>query len=428
MSWTSPVLPQLEGTSKTFLASFSVTTEEGSWIGAMLGLGAISAPLISGFLARSFGCKKCIITFGVLNLISTTLVVVARDPYTIMVARFFSGIGIGGSCVVGPMYISEISSVKLRGTMGSFFEFGIYFGVALTACAGASINYIDLTLLIGGVAAVTMISCVFLPESPTHLMKRNDREGARKALAFYRDADYDTSKDLDAIQEEIDAIASADYKCWDLFKSTATKRGLISSLGLTTFQQLSGVGGIIAYSVQLFQEADTSVDPYTASIIIAYVQVISAFVAVFTMELLDRRAYLFISTIGVCASHLCLGAFFQCKALGIVLPLMDYIPITCFACFTIAFAVGLGPVPWMMNGELYSIEAKGPAGGLIITLSWIGMSLTTKTMPTLLQQLGPSLTFYFYGTFTGLFVFYIFVFVPETRGKSLQQIQIELNA
>lgn len=397
-------------------------------MGAMVGLGGISAPLISGFLARSFGCKKCILTFSVLNIIFSIMVIIARDPYTIIAGRFLAGVGAGGSCVVGPMYISEISSVKLRGTMGSFFEFGIYVGVAITACAGAYINYIDLTILNAAVVMATMICCVFLPESPTHLMKSGDRKGAQRALEFYRDTGYDTTKDLDAIQDEIDAIARANYNTFDLFKSKATKKGLISSLGLTAFQQLSGVSAIIAYAVQIFQHADTSVDAYTSSVIIAYVELISAFVVVFTMELLDRRTYLFISTIGICISHICLGAYFSCKALGIVLPLMDYIPIICFTCFTIAFAVGMGPVPWMMNGELYSIEAKGPAGGLIITLTWIGMSVMTKTMPALLEQVSPAFTFYLYGALSGIFVFYIMMFIPETRGKTLQQIQLELNA
>lgn len=428
LGWTSPVLPQLENTSTIFTAPFQITSEEGSWIGSLFGFGGISAPFVSGLLAKKFGCKKCIITFAVLNMIFVVIAMVARDPYSIMVGRFLSGVGVGGSCVVGPMYISEISSVNLRGTMGSFFEFGIYLGVGVAATVGAYVNYFNLTLVIGALMAVLTATAVFLPESPTHLIKMNDREAAKKALGFYRNANYDTSKDLDAIQEEVTAISKANYRWYDLFKSKATRRGLVSSLGLTAFQQLSGVSAIITYAVQIFQEADTSIDPYVSSVIIAYIEVISAFVVVFTMELMDRRSYLYISTIGICVSHICFGAYFQCKNCGIVLPLMDYIPLTCFASFAIFYAVGMGPVPWMMNGELYSIEAKGPAGGLIMTLAWTEISVATKTFPTLIGMLGPAAMFYFCGMCSGIFVFYIMLFIPETRGKTLQQIQIELNA
>lgn len=427
LAWTSPVLPQLEGTSTIFTAPFQITSEEGSWIGSLFGIGGISAPFISGLLAKRFGCKKCIIAFALINLIFIVIVMVARDPYTIMVGRFLSGVGVGGSCVAGPMYISEISSVEHRGTMGSFFEFGIYFGVGITASVGAYLNYFNLTLVIGASIVLLMTVAVFLPESPTHLMKINNRRGAEKALGFYRNANYDTSKDLDAIQAEVVAISKANYKWYDLFKSRATRRGLVASLGLTAFQQLTGVSALIAYTVQIFQEADTSFDPYTSSLIIAYVELVSAFIAVFTMELINRRSYLYISTIGVCISHICFGTYFQCKSYGIVLPLMDYIPLTCFISFTCLYAVGMGPVPWMMVGELYSIEAKGPAGGLVTTLTWAGISFATKTFPRLMEMLGPAFTFYLYGTCAGIFVFYILLFVPETRGKTLQQIQLELN-
>lgn len=428
VAWTSPVLPQLEENSPNHSSSFSITTEQGSWIGSLLAIGGMGSSLLAGYLARRFGCKKCTIAFAIPCLIFTALVIYAQEAYMLMLARFFSGIASGGSCVIGPMYMSEISSVNLRGTLGSFFEFAIYLGVAATAICGAYVDYVVLSIIIGGMSVACIISFFFLPESPTYLMRMNDRKGAEKALAFFRDEGYNVSKELDLIQEEIDAIARSNVKFVDLLKSRGSKRGLISSVGLSAFQQLSGITAVIFYTVPIFQESGANLDPYTSSVILAFIQLGAAATAVFIMELANRRTFLYLSALGMCLSHLGLSAYFHLKSSGVAFTGIDYVPLTLVIFFITSFAFGMGPVPWMMNGEIFSIEVKGPAGGITITTTWTMAFVSTKTFPTMMASIGPGWTFLILGMVTGSFLAFVKCFIPETRGKTLQEIQLELNA
>lgn len=123
-----------------------------------------------------------------------------------------------------------------------------------------------------------------------------------------------------------------------------------------------------------------------------------------------------------------LGTYFKLKQFNVTFPGFSYLAIACIIVLIISFALGMGPIPWMVNSELFNDEVKGIANGLTITTSWTMMALVTKTFPTLLEVLGNSGAFYTYGICTGVSIVFVYFFVPETRGKSLQQIQKELSA
>lgn len=173
----------------------------------------------------------------------------------------------------------------------------IYVGVAATAIVGAFVDYCSLTILVGILAVLPALCFIVLPDGPTYLLVKNERKQAERALAFYRRNSCNVVKELDILQAGIKHVKAT--KLVDLFKSRATMRGLVCTVGLVIFQHLSGVAVIIFYTVQIFQETGAAVDAYTCSIIIAIMQLLSAFLAVFIMETANRRTYLFISTSGM---------------------------------------------------------------------------------------------------------------------------------
>ncbi|XP_025836275.1 facilitated trehalose transporter Tret1-like isoform X2 [Agrilus planipennis] len=338
-----------------------------------------------------------------------------------------SGFATGGVSVVAPMYIGEISDVQLRGILGTFFELLIYVGILVSAVLGAYVNYITLTVVLGVIAGVLGACFVFFPESPTYLMMINKKSLAEKSLRFYRGKKYDVSKDLDLIQEELDLIDKRKGSLWDLWKSKAAMRGLVACVGLTAFQQLCAVDAVMFYCVYVFQTAGTSIDAYTSSVITSVIQLISATFAVFVIEKFNRCTFLYISTFGLGISLALFGAYFQIKNAGYNFQGMDLIPLASMISYFIFFAVGLGPIPWLINGELFSSEIKGPANGITIATNWTMLFLVTKSFPVMLDKMEPQYTFYSFAALMVLCLVFIRFCVPETRGKTLPDIQVELS-
>lgn len=427
LAWTSPVLPQLEESSPLHTATFTITTEESSWIGAIFPLGGIVASIPAGYLAKRYGCKCCIIGMSIPCLIFSVMVLLAQDPYTLIAGRLLTGIATAGTTVVGPIYISEISSVSIRGTLGSFYEFVIYIGISFTSIAGAYMNYRILTVLLGAAGMVLTIGFWFLPDMPSDLLKRNDRAGAERALAFYRNTGYDVTKELDTIQKEMIKRTESNLRFVDIVRSKASVRSIVAAVGIATVQQICGINAIIFYGVHIFQITGSSIDAYTCSVIIASIQLICAFITIFIMELAGRKTYLYISIIGWSVGIFGIAVYFHLQLRGITFGGIDALPLLSMAVGIITFSVGLGPIPWMLRGELFPIEIKGPASGLVTTIVCLLMFIVTKTFPTLLESIGPAATFYMFSGMTALFVVFTKLYVPETKGKSLQEIQYELS-
>ncbi|KAK4874425.1 hypothetical protein RN001_013785 [Aquatica leii] len=426
ISWTSPVLPQLQSNSTE--ASFQLTNNEGSWVGSMLGFGVLIAAIPTGYFASRYGLKKCVIALVLPLLVFTIVTIVSNDVYTLCIARFFSGMATGGICVMSPMYISEISDVNFRGTLGSFFEFLIYVGVVIVAICGAYVNYITLTVMVGILGLVLAIVFVFLPESPTYLMKVNNKEQAEQALKFYTGKNYDVSKAMDEIQFSIQDKLEQQLDIRQALRSKAVIRGLIASMGLTIFQKFGGIECILFYTVNIFQVTESGMNAYTSTIILALVQLTSAVLVVFLIELANRRVFLIVSTIGMGLSLLLLGGYFHLKEYGLLFSGLGFVPLGSLIIYAFTFSLGLGPILWMINGELFAPNVKGLANGITMTTNWIFLSVVTKSFPIMMTNIGPHCTFYFFACCMFACVLFIKFFVPETRGKTLEQIQIELNA
>ncbi|KAK5640896.1 hypothetical protein RI129_009443 [Pyrocoelia pectoralis] len=424
LSWTAPVLPHMQDLNST--STLHLTTSEGSWVGSMVAIGVLVAALPSGCLADRFGVKKVTIGLVLPVLLFTVIVIFARDVYALCVGRLLAGMATGGISVVGPMYISEISEVSFRGTLGSFFEFLIYVGVVMVVTCGSFVHYKALTVIMGVLALILGIIFIFLPESPTYLMKRNRRDKAEKALRFYRPPGYNFKKALDEIDEGLHQERKK-ASIMNALKSRAVRRGFVAAVGLTIIQQLSGIDCVLFYTVQVFQAAGTNLDPYMCSIAVALVELISTVIAVFIIEKAGRKVFLYISCLG---TGLCLGVlaiYYHLKIYNIDFPGMNVVPLVSIVVYSFMFAVGLGPVPYMIYGELFTPEVKGLAIGITITTNWTCLFIITKTLPVMMSDMGPHVPFYMYSAMVMTSVIFIKFFIPETKGKSLQEIQLELS-
>ncbi|KAF5283489.1 hypothetical protein FQR65_LT13877 [Abscondita terminalis] len=427
LSWTSPVLPHLQNQNSTL--PFTITVAEGSWVGSTLSIGVLCTATFSGYLADRFGLKRCIAALAVPNVIFTLIVCFSNNVYSLCVARFFSGIAVGGVGVFAPMYIGDMADASIRGIVGSFFEFLIYIGVMLISIIGAYVHYITLTILLGFSSLFLGIAFLFLPESPTFLVQIGKKDEAVLALKYYRREGYDVFHDIEIISNNL--LERQQREKVNIRKALLSKpvsRGLIASIGLTTARQFCAINAVIFYHVQIFEEARTGIDAYTSSIILSLTQFFAALLMIFIIEKAPRRVYLYLSTSGCGISLTAVGIYFTLTTNGFYFGGIEYIPLISLNVFALSFALALGPIPWLINGELFSSEVKGVAIGITISLNWIFVFLVTKTFPIAMQDISFDFPFYLYAVTMLFFVVFTKFWVPETRGKTLDEIQQDLNA
>ncbi|KAK5640894.1 hypothetical protein RI129_009441 [Pyrocoelia pectoralis] len=427
-TWTSPVLPQLLENNSTNLTGGSLSVSDGSWIGSMVAVGELVASVPLGYLVGRYGSKICTLLLLLPMLVFTFIAVFLNDVYSLCLARFISGIATGGICIVGPVYISEISQVSLRGTLGSLFELLIYVGMVFVSVLGAYLDYIKLTIIVAVVNLLIGLVFFYLPDSPTHLIKRHKREKAAKALRFYRHAEYEVDNDLDELYERVHKPERSERSKLEALKSKTVIRGLISTVGLTIFQQLSGIDGIAFYLVQIFQAAETNFDDYMSAIVVSLAQFVSALIVLFIIEKAGRKTFLHISAIGMAVCLTAVGVYYQLKKNNIYFPGMNVIPITGLVIHAFAYSVGLGPVPWIVNGECFAADISGLANGIIMTMNVLVLFLITKISPLVMDSYGLEYVFYFYAICMIFCVIFVHFYVIETKDKTLPQIQLELSS
>lgn len=230
---------------------------------------------------------------------------------------------------------------------------------------------------------------------------------------------------MDSIQKDIDAAAAKKAKFSDLFTNRANKKALIIALALMTFQQLSGINAVIFYSNNIFESAGSNLDPTISAIIIGVVQVIATFVSILLVDKAGRRILLLLSDFIMGVSLCVLGVYFFMKSTTDVSGI-GFLPLLSVVVFIVMFSLGFGPIPWMMVGELFAPEVKGIAASLAVALNWTLAFLVTLSFGFVSRMIGTAAVFLTFAVVCFVGTVFIFFVVPETKGKTLGQIQKEL--
>lgn len=426
LAWTAPVLQPLKSMNTTIFAT-PVTENEGSFIGSLIAIGAIIGALPAGNIADKFGRKPTILALGVPFIISWLLIIVAQSTTYLLAARFIAGVATGGISATVPMFIGEIAETSIRGTLGSFFQMFLTVGILLLYILGLT-NYhmIAYGCLVVPILMIVLFA-LFVPETPIYLMKNNDHKSAEKSLRFYRGQLYDVNSELEIIQKEIDASLRKKSSIKDLFQDPANVRALIVSLGLMIFQQFSGINAVIFYSNTIFASAGSSLDPNISNIIVGVVQVIVTGIATILVDKAGRRALLLFSDFVMALCLGVLGFYFFLKERGDDVSQISFLPLLSVVFFIVVFSLGYGPIPWMMVGELFAPEVKGSATGLAVGLNWISVFIVTLCFGFLSTTFGSAVTFWIFAAICSVGTVFTYALVPETKGKTVAQIQKELR-
>lgn len=382
-------------------------------------IGTIIGALFCGRPAERLGRKRSLIVIGILYLISAVFSGAIVNWYSFMFFRFLGGLAVGASSVIGPMYIAEISPSRWRGRFVCFFQFNIVLGIVLAYfsnywIAGVSNDW-QWMIMAESIPALLFTVLMFtVPESPRWLVGQGD-ESAAKAV-FQRTGEPEVEGQLTAIKESLKDAAEAGKE--KLFQKKYSIPILIAFL-IATFNQLSGINAILYYAPRLFELSGVFREgAMLQSIIVGLTNLTFTMLGMALIDKLGRRTLLLIGAVGMVVSQALVAWGF---ATG---HFQGYMLLLCICGYIAFFAISLGATIWVVIAEVFpnSVRAQGQAFGS--ATHWVWSALLTWFFPMFLSIGGQ----YIFGIFAVMAAL-SFVFalrLPETKNKSLEQIQKEL--
>ena len=406
---------------------FTLTDSGLGTVAALLTIGCLFGALFTGSFTEKFGRKNVMIFSAVLYIISALGCALAGSSSMLIIFRLLSGLAVGATSVVAPMYISEIAPAKKRGRLVSFNQFAITIGIVVAyifdyLLVGIGDNNWRFMLAVPAIFGLFYLIFLVLkfPESPRWLLAHGKKEEAEKVLFS-----LGGRKLLDEEMPEMEAVLLAEQKrekmsVSELFKGKTGRIVLIGTL-IAAFQQITGINAVIMFAPNIFQAAGSAkVDSLMMSMIVGTVNFLMTIMALWLVDKKGRKTLLLWGAVGMFISLLYLTMEFakeQQNGTGVLIALLVYISF---------FAASFAPVMWVIISEIYPNRIKGVAMSFSTAVSWLCTFLTVYFAPVIQGTLGLEYLFGIFGLFSVVAFVFVKFWIPETKGKSLEAIQSEL--
>lgn len=425
LAWTSSA--GADGKNLESLYDIHISKNEFSWISSLVAIGSAVICIPIGILTDMIGRKYSMLLMVVPFSIGWLLIIFAKSVIMFYIGRFITGLSGGAFCVAAPIYTAEIAENEIRGTLGSYFQLLLTTGILLSYILGTFVNMRILSIISALVPLIFFVVFMFMPESPFYYLKKGNEKFARKNLIKLRGIQYNIENELQNQKNALEETNKNSISFWILIKSKTTLKSFIIAYGLMFFQQLSGVNVVIFYTNNIFEKANTGLNSGYSTIIVGVMQVLAVFVSTLIVDRAGRRILLLISIIFLCLTSCTLGVYFYLSENEIDVNSIKWLPLVSVCIFIIMFNVGFGPLPWMMMGEIFAPEVKGVAASSACLFNWILVFIVTKFFSDLSETIGLAATFWLFAVICLIGTFFVYFIVPETKGKSLEEIQRELN-
>jgi sugar porter (SP) family MFS transporter len=399
--------------------------DQQAFVGALL-IGAVIGAILSGYSADALSRRRTKIIAGCIYVVGALGSAVAQTSTQLIIARLVLGIAVGTASFVAPMYISELAPKKIRGGVTSFNQLMVVSGIMVAyivnwALKDVANNWrwmLGLGALPGLVLAIGMF---FQPYSPRWLVENDREDEALEVLKRARDSEDEAKEELGEIKE----AAKDERGVRDIWKPDVRPL-VVVGLVLAFAQQLIGVNTVIYYAPTILKFTGLgSGSAITQALSVGITNVIFTIIAVLILDKVGRRPLLTIGTIGCIISLVVLGVFFASSSLQ---HSASWIALVCLIVYIASFAIGLGPVFWLMISEIFPLSVRSPAMSVSTVGNWTSNFLVSSFFLSLTTAITKQGTFWLYAGFGVLALIFFYARVPETKDRSLEEIGEELGA
>jgi sugar porter (SP) family MFS transporter len=413
-------------------SSFKLTPLLVEVVTSWVTLGAMFGALAGGELADRFGRRNTIMVSGVLFVVGAAIQAFAVATAMLVLGRLTVGLAVGVVAVAAPLYAAEIAPRTLRGRIVSGYQFAITIGIFLAYLVNdrlAGTGSWRLMLGSSAVPGVLLVAVAILaPESPRWLMKMGRRADAKVQMVKLRPT-IDVEQSLNDISTALKAETKA--AAWSEVFHKEWRRPLLIGIGLAVLQQITGINAIIYYANQIFASAGFALSSQSTltTWAIGGVNVVATIIALAFVDHLGRRKLLLTGLVGMAVSLAALGVAFR-----FIVPAIEGAPVAPpsvagivtligLITFIISFAASLGPVVWTVITEIFHGRIRGRAVSICTAFNWLSAYLVSQSFLSLVGTMGSSLTFGLFALFCVIGWVWIYTSVPETKGRSLEDIQ-----
>ncbi len=381
-------------------------------------IGALVGACFGGLLTDRLGRRSTLMITAVFFLIGTVIVTTAHTLFVLFIGRIIVGLAIGVVSMAAPLYIAEMADPKHRGALVSLNQLAVTLGILLAY----GINYVfsdvqEWRSMFGfGLvpAALLFLGLFFIPETPSFLVMVGKKQ---KAIKLLKKILVDTAHS--EVIEEPKRESPAKLARWSHLFEKSIRPALLAGIGISVFQQLTGINVVIYYAPRIFNLAgfESSQSAILATVGIGVINVIMTIIALWLIDMIGRKPLLKIGITGMLICLAVLGTAFHVTAGA-----LGAISIISLMAFVAFFAIGLGPVAWLIISEIYPMGVRGRAMGIATFANWTCNYIVSLTFLSLINFLGTSGAFWFYSAICLIALWFVIKYIPETKGKDLEDI------
>ncbi|XP_056639604.1 facilitated trehalose transporter Tret1-like isoform X1 [Diorhabda sublineata] len=418
--YSAILLPQLQTLNN---GTISIDKEEASWIASMAALPMALGSAFGGFFSAKLGRKRthtlaCLPTF-----LSWILIYLATDTKMILTGRFISGFVTGMLASVTGVYIGETSDPANRGFLLAGISFSVSLGLFLSHLLGTFLSWQNTALICSILPFLSQISMLFTPESPSWLADKGKIKEAERSFYWCRGNTEEAKKEIQIMLQRQNKQSQEENVQLDNFLEPEFWKPLGIISVYIVANQWAGINAITFYSVNIMRDTiGDEVNEYLATLIIDIMRLFMSSIACVLLKTLKRRSLALISGFGTTIPLFTLSLYTYLVKTHPGLS-SGYVPLLCLICYIIFISIGFVPLPWAMMGELFPLRHRSIGSGISSVLAFLAFFSVVKCVPDMFQNYGPHGTFFTFGIVAFVGTSFVYLFLPETKGRPLHEIE-----
>lgn len=425
--WMSPSIVVLQ--SENSPAGYALDDYEISWIASTLCIAGFLSSYVYGYIADRFGRKASVIATAVPQGLGWMIKLISSRPISLIVARGLCGFGAAGCFCAAPLYTKEIADDNIRGVMGSFGMMLQSLGTLVMYALGSYLDYYTVLWIVIWLPIINTIMLIKVPESPSYLVKIGKIEEAKETLAKLRGIDKEDKTitadvaSLRTDEEYYKSIPKISIK--NIFEDKAWSKAVWLAFMLMTALDTGGNFAILTYASVILNEAGVTVSPELQSLSFPAVMILGSVLSIFCVEKFGRKPLFLISLLFTVLPMTILATGLLIRHLGGAVP--SWVPVLSIVLCVFCYGAGLLPVPYIVMSEMFHFQIRAKLLGYFVCYGMFMCFVQIITFTPVSQTLGMHTMFYMYAGINVICLFVVYFFLPETKGKSVYEIECLLR-